>query len=110
MATRTAAHSRSRCPSNMTTSPSPVKHPSTIPTASGSADNGAMWTVPSRIVGALALVIVTALLAGCGGMSEDEARNEVHERVDKLAERIGTNPRVTLDGPAGMDPEASTLD
>src|SRR5699024_6085680 len=54
--------------------------------------------------------IVMVLIMGCGGMSEDEARNEVHERVDKLAARIGTNPRVTLDGPAGMDPEASTLD
>lgn len=43
-------------------------------------------------------------------MSKDEARKEVHQRVDKLAERIGTNPTVTLDGPAGMDPEASTLD
>src|SRR5699024_7518679 len=68
-----------------------------------------MWTVPSRIVGALALVIVMALLAGCGGMSEDEARKEVHERVDNLAERLGANPRVYDEGAAGMDPKASTL-
>ena|SRR5699024_9474452 len=68
-----------------------------------------MWTVPSRIVGALAIPLLTVLMAGCGGMSEDEARNDVHERVDKLAERIGTSSRVRGEGAAGMDPKASTL-
>src|SRR5699024_5352334 len=53
--------------------------------------------------------IVMVLITGCGGMSEDEARNEVHERVDKLAERFGTNPRVRSEGAAGMDPKGSTL-
>src|SRR5699024_4595988 len=69
-----------------------------------------MWTVSSRIVGALAIPLVMVLMAGCGGMSEDEARNEVHERVDKLAERLGTNPRVRSEGAAGMVPDAATLD
>src|SRR5699024_7246623 len=68
-----------------------------------------MWTVPSRIVGALAIPLLTVLMAGCGGMSEDEARNDVHERVDKLAERLGTSSRVRGEGAAGMDPKASTL-
>lgn len=53
--------------------------------------------------------MVLMLIAGCGGMSEDEARNEVHERLDKLAERIGTNRTVHGDGPAGMVPDAPTL-
>src|SRR5699024_6291690 len=68
-----------------------------------------MWTVPSRIVGALAIPLLMVLMAGCGGMSEDEARKEVHERVDNLAERLGANPRVYDEGAAGMDPKASTL-
>src|SRR5699024_5852665 len=68
-----------------------------------------MWTVPSRIVGALAIPLLMVLMAGCGGMSEDEARNEVHERVDNLAERLGASPRVYDEGAAGMDPKASTL-
>src|SRR5699024_8956466 len=54
--------------------------------------------------------IVMVLIAGCGEMSKDEARKEVHQRVDKLAERIGTNPRVSNDGPAGLKPKAPTLD
>src|SRR5699024_4069149 len=62
-----------------------------------------------RIVGALAIPLLMVLMAGCGGMSEDEARKEVHERVDKLAERLGVNPRVYDEGAAGMDPKASTL-
>ena len=49
------------------------------------------------------------LLAGCGEMSKDEARKEVHQRVDKLAERLGTNRTVHGDGPAGMVPDAPTL-
>ena|SRR5699024_5934976 len=68
-----------------------------------------MWSDRFRIVGALAIPLVMVLLAGCGGMSEDEARNEVHERVDKLAERIGANPTVHGDGPAGMVPDAAIL-
>src|SRR5690625_1390586 len=63
------------------------------------APSSAMWSDRFRIVGALAIPLVMVLLAGCGGMSEDEARNEVHERVDKLAERIGTSPTVHGDGP-----------
>src|SRR5699024_2516638 len=63
-----------------------------------------------RIVGALAFPLGMVLLAGCGGMSEDEGRNEVHERVDKLAGRIGTSPTVHGDVPAGMVRDAATLD
>src|SRR5690625_1072475 len=53
--------------------------------------------------------IVMVLIAGCGEMSKDEARKEVHQRVDKLAERLGANPRVRGEGAAGLDPKASTL-
>ena len=42
-------------------------------------------------------------------MSKDEARKEVHQRVDKLAERLGANSRVRGEGAAGLDPKASTL-
>src|SRR5699024_7416990 len=68
-----------------------------------------MWSGRFRIVGALAIPLVMVLIAGCGGMSEDEARNEVHERVDKLAERLGVTPRVYDEGAAGRDPLVSTL-
>src|SRR5699024_10306738 len=70
----------------------------------------ALWSVRFRIVGALAIPLLMVLLSGCGGMSEDEARKEVDQRVDKLAERLGINPRVRSEGAAGMAHDAPTLD
>src|SRR5690625_4947510 len=68
-----------------------------------------MWSERFRIVSVLAIPLAMVLLAGCGEMSKDEARKEVHQRVDKLAERLGTNRTVHGDGPAGMVPDAPTL-
>ena|GEM_PF-6658529 len=63
----------------------------------------------------LALVAVIAVIVGgCATngdqMSKDQARKEVHARVDELAKRLGTNPVASSsEGAAGLDPNAPTL-
>lgn len=57
--------------------------------------------------------VIAIIVSGCATngdtMTKDQARDEVHARVDGLAEHIGTNPTVSGEGAAGMDPNAPTL-
>src|SRR5699024_7455113 len=48
--------------------------------------------------------IVMVLIAGCGEMSKDEARKEVHQRVDKLAERLALTPEFVAKVPRAWTP------
>jgi len=60
------------------------------------------------------IAVIAVIAGGCttgDQMTKDQARKEVHQRVDKLAKRLGTNPVASSsEGAAGLDPDAPTLD
>lgn len=70
----------------------------------------------SRLWACWCLTVAVGVLVGCSSssapssadgdssMTKDEARAEVHERVDEFAERIGTITETRADGPASLDP------